>query len=138
VATKTVLPTSEELAAALALLREAPNVISVSSAVRLVAEFEGNQAPTLEDIGRLYVWARDARRYLDEALNYVTQVDDALYELDYVRVHDNVDPDAVTCTTCGTTATNHATQFGRWLTRLTPDGTDVVQLCPDCRAAEKP
>ena len=43
--------------------------------------------PTLEDIGRLWTFIRDARSYLKEAAGYLDDLEkDQLEDIDYVRV----------------------------------------------------
>jgi hypothetical protein len=88
------LPTEAQLVNALSKLRDAPEgALDVLAPVRKVASFEGPAAPTLQDIGRLYVWILDARSYLNEGLRYVEELEHALGRLDEVRLCENVNPD---------------------------------------------
>ncbi len=95
---ETAIPAEAELREALELLRDANEAVgSITFHVRKTAEVSGEEetigaepqgpVPTYEDIGRLYGWAREARLLLDEASDYITEIEQShLGGLDYARV----------------------------------------------------
>lgn len=135
-ATKTggKLPTYEELAA---LHLETCRVLDgatgpVRLRVELVSKFEGETCPTLEDIGGLFVYARDMREALTEALDEVGKIEATLMELEYVRGENNLDPDRATCAACGKTATHWRTKSDGWVWHHDQE-TGFRPFCDDCR-----
>jgi hypothetical protein len=89
------MPTEEEMERAIQLITHdlAEATVKISGPVGRIAKFGGKETPTLEDIGRLYVFAQTATDYLKEVEGHIASVRASLYDLDYVRSQDNVDPD---------------------------------------------
>jgi hypothetical protein len=89
------MPTEADLREALKVVTSdlAGEMLGISNPVKRIAHFKGEKTPTLEDIGRLFVFVRDVEGALREVEGYLADVRNSLYELDYVRIHDNVDPD---------------------------------------------
>jgi hypothetical protein len=57
-------------------------------------ETGGKKAPTLEDIGRLYVFLRTFESDFREIEGYLRAIRESLFDLDFVRIQENVNPDA--------------------------------------------
>jgi hypothetical protein len=89
------MPTEEAMERVLRLISRdlAGATLAVSHPVGRIAKFNGKEAPTLEDIGRLYVFVVDATQSLNEVQGYIENVRKSLYDLDYVRIQENVNPD---------------------------------------------
>jgi hypothetical protein len=90
------MPTEEEMERAVRIIYHdlAGATVKICGPVGRIAKFGGKEAPTLEDIGRLYVFVQNATDALREVEGHIASVRSSLPELDYVRITDNVDPDA--------------------------------------------
>jgi hypothetical protein len=75
------------------LNKAAKDLVLAGGQVSRVSRFEGDQPPTFEDVGRMYAFALELRARLNEMDSYVTGIEKALRDLDYVREQGNVDPD---------------------------------------------
>jgi hypothetical protein len=58
-----------------------------------VSRFKGERVPTFEDLGRLFAFSRDLDSRLEELTDNAKGIRDALGELDYVRLLNNVPDD---------------------------------------------
>jgi hypothetical protein len=90
------MPTEAQMEEALRIITHdlAGATVKICGPVRRIAKFEGKEAPTLEEIGRLYVFVENATHDLEEVQDHIANVRRDLFELDYVRNMENVDPDA--------------------------------------------
>jgi hypothetical protein len=90
-----VMPTEEELRRVTHVVIEdlAGAMLKVSYPVKRIANWQGKEAPTLEDIGRLYVFLRTFEDDFMEIERYLRDIRESLRNLDYVRIQDNVNPD---------------------------------------------
>lgn len=68
-------------------------VVDVAWKLKRIAEFRGSRAPTLEDLGFIFSNSIDLESRFKELSHWVHAPKGALSQLDYVRVHDNIDPD---------------------------------------------
>ena len=94
-----VVPSDAELAKALEPLRAAAEpMLHVLWHVRGVSQFNGERAPTFEEIGRVFAFVLEAEGRLGEVTDYVKGVRGSLEDLDCVRllnnVSDDIDPEA--------------------------------------------
>jgi hypothetical protein len=89
------MPNEDQLERVLRLITHdlAGAMLKVSGPVKRIATYQGKEAPTLEDIGRLYVFVRDIEGALPEIEGGLRDIRESLYRLDDVRINDNVDPD---------------------------------------------
>jgi hypothetical protein len=90
-----VMPTEEELRRVIHVVTEdlADAMLKVSYPVKRIANWQGRKAPTLEDIGRLYVFLRTFEEDFREIERYLRDIRESLYDLDFVRSQDNVNPE---------------------------------------------
>jgi hypothetical protein len=125
------LPTEADLERGVEALRDAVDTLSgISHRVMRAGYFEGTQAPTLEDIGRLYAWVLNARPEVEQLAGYVKSLAGSIDELDYVRLCENRDPDGGTCAGCGRKAARQRMEWDQW--RWTDLDTDPKVYCAEC------
>jgi hypothetical protein len=90
------MPTEDQLDRVLRLVYHdlASAMSKVSGPVKRIADWQGKETPTLQDIGRLYVFLRAFEDSYREIESFLRDIRESLYDLDYVRINDNVNPDA--------------------------------------------
>jgi hypothetical protein len=89
------MPTEDQLERVISIVTNdlAGATLKVSDPVKRIANWQGKEAPTLEDIGRLYVFLHTFEDYFKEVECHLRDIRESLYDLDYVRINDNVDPE---------------------------------------------
>jgi hypothetical protein len=88
------LPTEADLQATLDLLNAPTDALcGLRWQLAGVADFRGDHSPTFEDVGRLFWFLNEVDYRLDEIRSYVQGMRESLPGLDYVRAHENVNPD---------------------------------------------
>jgi hypothetical protein len=89
------MPTEGQLQRVIQIVTDdlARALLDVSNPVKRIANWQGEEPPTLEDIGRLYVFLRVFEADFKEIEGMLSDIRQSLFELDYVRTFENVNPE---------------------------------------------